>query len=123
MAVVLRGVTLVQLRVCWKCQHARTLFIFQKEQTAPFFSFLLLFLFLHLHFLRKKKKKKVQTENPLFVSSTVPLARYLQLGIKIRSRAILEHQFKPTQKCRAKLGLRSATQFKMTTEHVVQEIL
>lgn len=35
---------------------------------------------------KKKKKKKVQTENPLFESSTVLLARYLQLGIKIRSK-------------------------------------
>ena len=36
---------------------------------------------------KKKKKKKVQIENPLFESSTVILARYLQLGMPIRSKA------------------------------------
>ena len=35
----------------------------------------------------KKKKKKIQTEHPLFESSTVLLARYLQSGMKIRSKA------------------------------------
>ena len=50
-AVVLLGVTLVQLRLWWKHQHARTLFIFQKEPTAPFFLFFssLFLSFLHLH--------------------------------------------------------------------------
>ena len=38
-AVVLLGVTLVQLQLCWKHQHARTtLLFFQKERTAPFFT-------------------------------------------------------------------------------------
>jgi hypothetical protein len=35
---------------------------------------------------KKKKMKKVQSENPLFESSTVLLARYLQAGIRIRSQ-------------------------------------
>jgi len=36
-------------------------------------------------FQQKKKKKKIQIEHPLFESSTVLLARYLQLGFQIRS--------------------------------------
>ena len=35
---------------------------------------------------KKKKLKKVQSEHPLFESSTVLLARYLQAGISIRSK-------------------------------------
>ena len=39
-AMDLRGVTLLQLLVCWKCQHiCAHNSIFQKERTAPFFSF------------------------------------------------------------------------------------
>ena len=34
---------------------------------------------------KQKKKKKIQIEHPLFESSTVILARYLQLGFQIRS--------------------------------------
>lgn len=49
---------------------------------------------------KKKKKKKIQTEHPLFESSTVLLARYLQLGIQIRSNVFWKTNSSQRSNCR-----------------------